>query len=264
MTMANRQVICDNKNDVSRLLNISDFQTNKLSTMKKLIACLVAIGLVSTLYAQNIFNALSDEGGKASYSGSRTITCPPGSIYSHQVNYDNGLSSQEDLFFYWDRIETAPGAPISQVVFYGVAMGTPHRNFTINFYHDDGGVPGTMKASYTGFITGESTGEILFNMEAFSYTYTLPASLTIDAGDWISIIAANVPGELWYWLTAYGGDGCVWVNYLGEMCEFNDLAFCLVGGLGSEVPVAPWALAMGIALIAVAAILHSRRISLPS
>ncbi len=227
--------------------------------MKKLVFFLFALGLAASLNAQNGFGTMLNEGGATTYSGSRTILCPESSLYSHQVNYDNGLSSQENHVFYWDQIETAPGAPIYQLVFYGVAMGTPHRDFTINFYHDDNGAPGTLKATYTGFITGVSTGEILFDMEAYSYTYTFPASLNVDAGDWICIIAADIPGELWYWLTADGGDGCVWNNYLGDICELNDLAFCLVGGLGSHVPVAPWALALGIALIGITILLRYRR-----
>ena len=228
--------------------------------MKKWIFALLAFGISAALFAQDISKTMLKQGSQASYDGPRTILCPPSSIYSHQVNYDNGLSSQEEHFIYWDQIETAPGAPISQVVFFGVAMGTPHRDFTINFYQDDAGAPGTLKASYAGFITGESTGEILFDMEAFSYTYTLPANLTVDGGDWISVVAANVQGELWYWLTADGGDGCVWALYLGEMCDMeDDLAFCLVGGLGAQTPVAPWALALGMALIAIFTIIRHRR-----
>jgi hypothetical protein len=228
--------------------------------MKKPIICFLSVLLSASLFAQDISKTVLHEGGQAAYDGSTTILCPPSSIYSHEVNYDNGLSSQEEHFFYWDRIETAPGAPISQVVFYGVAMGTPHRDFTISFYHDDGGVPGTLKATYTGFITGVTTGEILFDMEAFGYTYTLPAPLLVDAGDWICIIAANVQGELWYWLTATGGDGCVWNNYMGEICEFNDLAFCLVGGLGAEAPLSPWALGIAVALIGLAVVFRYRRL----
>jgi hypothetical protein len=228
--------------------------------MKKLIIFLFASMFTGSLFAQDMSKTMLFEGSHASFDGPRTILCPPTSIYSHQVNYDNGLSSQEGHVIYWDQIETAPGAPISQVVFFGVAMGTPHRDFTINFYPDNGGMPGMLKASYTGFITGESTGEFLFDMEAFSYTYNLPASLVVDPGDWISIIAGNVPGELWYWLTADGGDGCVWSVYIGEMCDMeNDLAFCLIGGLGAQTPISPWALGLGIALISVATILRCRR-----
>ena len=45
------------------------------------------------------------------------------------------------------------------------------------------------------------------------------------------------------------------------MCDIGDLAFCLVGGPGGPVvPVEPWALAIGIALIGAIAILRHRRI----
>jgi hypothetical protein len=228
--------------------------------MKKLITCLFLFGFTLTLSAQTGIKILSDEGGTASYSSSRTILCPSGSIYSHEVNYDNGISSQEGHFIWWDQIETAPGAPIHQVVFFGVVMDTPHRNFTISFYNDNGGVPGTLIASYSSFITGVSTGEILFEKEAYSYTYNLPVGLTFNPGDWVSVVAENT-GGLWYWLTASPGDGCSYNDLLGTVCDFGDLAFCLIGGLGGpEVPVAPWALGLGIALIGAAVILHYRRI----
>ncbi|MFO7615497.1 MAG: hypothetical protein R6W71_12745, partial [Bacteroidales bacterium] len=74
----------------------------------------------------------------------------------------------------------------------------------------------------------------------------------------VSVVAAD--GEMWYWLTGEGGDGCVYNNYIGEWCDLGDLAFCLVGGLGAPgVPVAIWALALGIALIGITTILRHRR-----
>ena len=63
--------------------------------MKKWIVCLLAFGLTSSLHAQTHVKSLKDESGNSPYSGPRTILCPESSIYSHQVNYDNGLSSQE-------------------------------------------------------------------------------------------------------------------------------------------------------------------------
>ena len=227
--------------------------------MKKLIVCLLAFGLTFSLDAQIIPKTILGEGGAASYSGSRTILCPAGSIYSHPVNYFNGLSSMEGLTTYWDQIETAPGAPISQIVFFGIANGTPDRDYTVNFCHDNGGIPGTLIASYTDFITGINTGEILFNKEVYSYTYTFPSQLVINAGDWVSVVAAN--GDMWYWLTGDSGDGCVYNEYIGDWGDLGDLAFCLVGGLGGgeEVPVATWALTLGIALIGITIMLRYRR-----
>jgi hypothetical protein len=226
--------------------------------MKKLILCLVAFGVAFSLDAQFTVETLSETGGTAS-SGSRTILCPPGSIYSHEISYYNAISSMEGHAIYWDQIETAPGAPISQVVFYGIANGTPDRNYTINFYHNNEGIPGTLFSSHTEFIAGVNTGEILFDKVIYSYTYNLPSSLVFSAGDWISVIAAN--GDMWYWLNGSGGDGCVYNNFIGEWCDLGDVAFCLLGGLGgNEVPVSPWALGIGIALIMAAVILRYRRV----
>lgn len=220
---------------------------------------LIAFGLASSLNAQFVLKSLADEGGAASYSGSRNILCPPASIYSHEVNYVNGVNSMEGHFIYYDQIETAPGAPISQFVFYGITSGAADRNFTVNFYHDNGAIPGTLFFSQAAFITGVSTGEFLFDMEAYSYTYNLPASVVFNAGDWVSVVVAW-EGEMWYWLNGSGGDGCIYNEYVGEWCDLGDLAFCLVGGLGADVPVAPWALIIGIVLIGSVIILRHRRI----
>lgn len=236
----------------------SNFQTLKILLMKKLIICLVAFGFAPSLNAQFAFKTFSDEGGTAS-SGSRTILCPPGSIYSHEVNYANAVNSMEDHFIYWDQIETAPGAPISQFVFFGVTTGTPNRNFTINFYHDNGGIPGTLFFTHAAFIAGVGTGEYLFNDEVYSYTYNLPSSLVFNAGDWVSVVVAW-EGEMWYWCNGSGGDGCIYNDYVGDICDLGDLSFCLVGGLGAEVPIAPWALGIGIALIGAVVILRFRSI----
>jgi hypothetical protein len=228
--------------------------------MKNLLVCLVAFGLAYSLNAQNGYQILSKEVGTTSNPGSRTIVCPPGSIYSHEVNYFNGISSMDQHFKWWDQVESAPGAPISLVVFFGSVDTIPDRNFTISFYHDNGGIPGTVIASYTGFIIGVNTGEILFDRETFTYTYNLPVDLTLNAGDWVSVVAENSIYP-WYWLTGTPGDGCIYNNLVGTMCDIGDLAFCLIGGPGgSEVPVAPWALAIGITLIGAVVILRYRRI----
>lgn len=156
----------------------------------------------------------------------------------------------------FDQVESDPASSVSQIVFYGVLDGSsPDRNFEIRFFSDNAGLPGTQFDSYSSFITAVNTGEDFFGYTIYSYMCSFPGTVSIQAGDWISIRADG--NDDWYWLTASGGDGCVYQQGHAYRCEYGDVAFCLIGG--PATPVSPWAIALGIALIATATILRVRR-----
>jgi hypothetical protein len=228
--------------------------------MKKILTFCFIIGFVFGLNAQNNISTVYQSTGKLGSGGNRAVTCPENAVYAHQINYQTGFTSWTGTdFTVLDQIESTPGTPISQVVFYGVIeSGSPDRNFAINFYSDNAGSPGTLIASYNQAITGVFTGENLYmnDYPIYAYTFTFPSSITFVAGDWISVRADG--SDYWYWLSASGGDNCVTQNPIGVRCDYGDVAFCLIGG--AETPVAPWALGIGIALIAAFVIVRYRRI----
>lgn len=225
--------------------------------MKKFVLFFISIILVFSVSAQKNYRTISEATGMTGSAGNRTILCPDGSLYSHQVNYLNGISALAGVFQVYDQIVTAPGAPVGQVIFYGVAYGEIDRNFTVNFYLDNAGSPGSLIASYTSFLTGVNTGETAFGLTIYSYTYTLPTSITINAGEFISVEAAN--GENWFWMTGSGGNGCfLQVNGMGYICDYGDMAFCLLGV--PPVPITNWALYIGIGLILAFAIVRFRKL----
>jgi hypothetical protein len=227
--------------------------------MKKFVLFFISIILVFSVSAQKNYRTISEATGMTGSAGNRTILCPEGSLFSHQVNYVNGISALSGIFQVYDQIEPAPGAPVGQVIFYGVANGEFDRNFTVSFYLDNAGSPGSLITSYTSFLTGVNTGETAFGLTIYSYTFVLPTSITINAEEFISVEAAN--GENWFWMTGSGGNGCfLQVNGLGYNCEYGDMAFCLLGGEVAPVPITNWALFIGIGLILVFAIVRFRKL----
>jgi hypothetical protein len=226
--------------------------------MKKSFLLSVFVVAALSLSAQQIYPTLSEVVGNTGAQGNRgtmTITCPENSLYSHNVNYLSGFTSWS-VYTVVDQIESDPGSAVNQITFYGLFYGSvPDRNFEIKFYYDNAGLPGTEFDSYSSFISGLNTGELVQGLPLYSYTYTFPASRSLDAGDWVSVKADG--SDYWFWATASGGDGCVQQDGYTYRCDYGDVAFCLSGG--AATPVSPWAIALGIALIATAAILRVRR-----
>ena len=186
------------------------------------------------------------------------VPCPPNTLYYHTYTDIGGFTSYTGFGFkVHDQLEATPAAAISEVTFYGIFDATPGRTFEIAFYADNAGLPGTPIATYNTFLAGVNTGEIVGGYQLYSYTYTLPASVSLISGDWLSVQALD-GGNAWYWVMATGGDGCVFQTIIGTRCDYGDAAFCLGGG--EAVPVSPWALGIGIALIGAAVIFRYRRI----
>jgi hypothetical protein len=155
-------------------------------------------------------------------------------------------------------VETTPASPVSQVTFYGIVESEPMRNFEISFFQDNAGTPGAMIASYTSIIDGVNTGELFGGyLPIYTYTYYLPTSVSLTAGNWLSVMAMDGFSS-WYWVIATGGDGCIIQTPHGTACDYGDVAFCL--GVGEKVPVSPWAMGIALALIGSAVIFRYRRI----
>lgn len=177
-------------------------------------------------------------------------------FFTPPINYQTAYTSWTlSSYTVFDQIETDPTSAVTQVVFYGIFEGVPDRNFEIGFYSDNAGLPGATLYSYTSFISGVNTGEFWYSYPIHAYTYTFPAGLSLQAGDWISVRADG--SDYWYWMTGSGGDGCAYQQGYGYRCDHGDVAFCLIGG--APTPVSPWAIAIGIALIAIATVLRVRR-----
>lgn len=189
----------------------------------------------------------------------RSITasqCPPGTYYSHTMNYVGSFSSCS-VYKVFDRIESTPAGPVDLITFYGKSFTGPNQSFDIGFCKSMEGMPGPVYYSLSTTIEGTiiEPGELTL----IRYACKLPAPVNIEAGDWMYIYATG--DNWWYWCMANGGDGCVDQEGYGHRCDFGDAAFCL-GQSKTEyvIPVADWALGLGLLLIATLAVLRYRRI----
>lgn len=225
--------------------------------MRKGILLLMAMALMISLNAQQ-----QDKSATAKLeNGNRAVTdvsCPENTVYSQtSLNFGGLTSWTGTIYKVYDQLLSDPGVPISAIVFYGGFSSGPDRNFTIEIHADNGGAPGALLDSYTAFIAGVNTGENMSGYDIYSYTYTFPASIPLAQGDWISVVADG--SDYWYWWGAtVGGDGCAYQEGFGGIrCDYGDMAFCLVGG--APTPLSPWAVAIGIALIATFVIIRTRR-----
>jgi len=227
--------------------------------MKRTLALMLFMVLSFALAAQTNYSSLAEKlgAGDPGNRGTTLIACPENTNYSHPINNQTGFTSWTgSQYTVCDQVETDPVSAVAEIVFYGISEGsTPSRNFEIRIYADNAGSPGAVMNSYASFITAVNTGELFYSYPVYSYTYTFPASISLQAGDWISVRADG--DNYWYWLTGSGGDGCVYQENYAYRCDYGDVAFCLVGG--PATPVSPWAIAIGIGLIATATILRMRR-----
>jgi len=225
--------------------------------MKRIILLLITMLLSAGLWAQQQTpSATMDNGSNREVT---VVQCPENTVLSQTPLNWGGLTSWTgDVFKVYDQLLSDPGVPISQIVFYGSfnSGGSPDRNFTIEVFADNGGLPGALIQGYASFIQGVFE-ENISGYNVYSYTYNFPASIPLAQGDWISVRADGATTWFW-WAASAGGDGCAFQDGpYGFRCDYGDAAFCLVGG--APTPVSPWALAIGIALIAGFVIIRTRR-----
>lgn len=223
--------------------------------MKKTITLITVVLIAASVMAQNAVSVFDQATGNL---GSRDVTalvCPEGSLYGQLPDGVNAWIGQNGYVFY-DNLMTAPGAPVKTITFWMLKNPADPVNLVIIFRANSGGIPGAVIASHNVSLTGVPTGEFWQSWEAFTYTFELPTAITLAAGDWVGIQALPDSYGHHYWLTSDDGD---MANYLfPDNGNYGfDLAFCLGGA--NNVPVAPWALAIGIALIAVTVVIRLRR-----
>jgi hypothetical protein len=133
-------------------------------------------------------------------------------VYSNTFTPNTGtLSDASNGIFVYDRFSLGAPANVDAVEwrgFYPFQMGSLPLldQFTINFYNDNSGLPGTLQGSFPlgNAVNRVGTGQFFDpGVEFFAYRATLGAGLDLDAGThWISIFN-NTLVELpdWHWAT---------------------------------------------------------------
>lgn len=161
----------------------------------------------------------------------------------------------------YDDFTIAGGGTVTDVQWTGGYFGTvgPHNitKFTVDFYSNNAGQPGSLITSYAFSNNGNETSLGGLNN---SYSETLPTSFVAAAGTeyWMSIVADLGYPPQWGWETSLAGDGTAYQNFQGTLSRVpSDLAFTLLGA-SAAVPE-PSSLALGGIGLALAAAHRWRR-----
>lgn len=183
--------------------------------------------------------------------------CVGSSLYSQLVPYEGAQS----ISFYasnyegsdwrvFDEILVTPGKPVDMVTFWG-GTGSVARNFEIAFFRNTPPEPKAPLAIFNVFITPEY---VPYWATIYRYHVVLPSSVSLQAGDLISIAADGAQGY-WYWTMS--NDGNLTCFQTPDNYKVHDVAFCL--GTSAEIPLSPYALLLGFGLILAAVIYRARR-----
>jgi hypothetical protein len=179
------------------------------------------------------------------------------------IIYDNGGPNQVQFYFgdsnypYTQAAETftlsAGANTIGDVHWWGAcqsgSLTCPTGAFTLNFYSDSSGLPGSLLSSYdVGNANQTLTGNAISFYSEYAYSTNIPA-LTLAAGTtfWLGI-SNSTTGELaWGWETTgtvHDGTHAQFCNNgisipcgsAGWQTQPDDLAFNLTNGEVSAVP----------------------------
>lgn len=161
----------------------------------------------------------------------------------------------------FDDFKLAGGATVKNVSFTGGYFnGAPAgiNAFTVNFYSDLAGAPGSLLQSTT--ISGDGS-EALFGCDSFQCSnYSLDVNFAAAGGTtyWMSIVPDMIFPPQWGWAGGTGGDGASYQMFFGTGAAIEgDRAFTLNGAAGVPEP-ASWAL-MIMGFGGVGAAMRSRR-----
>jgi hypothetical protein len=166
-----------------------------------------------------------------------------GSDTSQNDTRPGGLGNYDTAY---DDFSLAGGASIDKVTWVGAYFnGNPGgvTGFTVNFYANNGGVPGSLLETVPIAGNAGETGLGLdtFGNSMFNYSATLPQPFAASAGTpyWMSVVA-DLPMDVnfhpqWGWEQGTGGNGTAYQT--GPAFGFaltNDLAFSLVSSATPE------------------------------
>jgi len=130
--------------------------------------------------------------------------------------------------------------------YFNPATQAPISQFTVTFWSDSAGQPGSALTTET--IAGTATETFVSNdgnSAVYSYAATLPTAFTATAGTqyWMSVVPDVGFPPQWGWASGTGGDGAAVQDFFGGRSTLAaDMAFTLKG---SSVPEASSMIGLG-------------------
>jgi hypothetical protein len=200
--------------------------------------------------------------------------CPENSLFSNgpiPIDYA-GTSDDQSCFTVYDNFSNVSSS-IGHITFWGYELhfGSPcsffcdctpsnPKTFEIKFYTDNAGAVGTPVSSFTVTPTKEfcMTVDIYDTVSMFRYDANLAPAFNLTAG-WVSIRAVGGTDACWFlWAGSDADDMFAYQPCDGEsLTRSQDFAFCL--GSSTAVPIANWALILGVVLIGTFVFIRYRR-----
>ncbi len=203
----------------------------------------VLLALVVSGSAQSNDKPLKGVHGTGLIQSSSPWTAPSTLVYAQNPDFNGAYASQNDTNGFgnfataYDNFSLNAAASLTSVEWVGSYFNPPTQGvitgWTLNFYSNNGGVPGT--SLYQTFVAGNGSETFLQNDNVGdpTYLYTLPVNFTATAGTeyWLSVVPDLGFPPQWGWETGTGGDGASYQCFFGACAALpSDLSFALFSG----------------------------------
>jgi hypothetical protein len=183
-----------------------------------------------------------------------------GNAYSSQ-NDTNGLGLFAQVY---DNFTLGSDSTVDSIHWEGEYFNPPNQGpisaWTVQFFSDNGGQPGSLLSSTNVPGTANETFDGTFGgFPAYTYSVTgLGFAATGGTQYWVSVVPDLGFPPQWGWSSGTGGDGISYQDFFGTRSQLAaDMAFALDGG-GGGVPEPGTLVMLGTGVLGVAGMIRRK------